>query len=154
MAAAVQSSDSVMRMRDRTQVHLGAPPDTPEGHSWRYGVGFPFQVAPALAGVLAGIEIACTDNYGFLNGSDLVLFGDLSNATERRTVPLTRNAYPNDPATGTEKPRLLLRSPMIGGFVPLRATRPDGAMHPHGGTGFGIWQALSFPLSEVGMFNC
>jgi len=28
--------------------HLATPPDTPHGHTWRYGVGFPLQIAPGL----------------------------------------------------------------------------------------------------------
>ena len=46
-----------------------------------------------------------------------------------------------------------MRFPVIGGFIPLGALREDGSAHPHAGTGFGIAQAISFPVDEAGLFN-
>lgn len=125
---------------------VSVPTNTPAGQTWRYGVGFPFQVAPGLGGVLAAIEEIGTNNYGHLNGSDLLLFRDLTNLADAQTVVLSRNESRRDPATGN--PEFLLRSPMYGGFLPLGSAQPDGAEYPHGGTGFGICQMLVFPDND------
>jgi hypothetical protein len=52
---------------------------------------------------------------------------------------------------GTE--RIAVKFPVIGGFVPLGALGSDGNPHPHAGTGFGICQAISFPVDESGHFS-
>jgi hypothetical protein len=134
-----------------THAHLAAPAATPDAQVWRYGVGFPLQIAPDLAGVFAGIEVAGTGNYGHLNGSDLVLFDDLSRLDDARAVALSRNECRRDQVTGL--PVFVLRSPMYGGFMPLGAVRPNGTPVPHGGTGFGLSQAHLFPNSDGRLFS-
>ncbi len=46
-----------------------------------------------------------------------------------------------------------MRFPVLGGFVPFGARRPNGAQHPHAGTGFGICTALRFPADAAGNFS-
>jgi hypothetical protein len=129
----------------RHSAALTVPPAKPEEKTFRYGLGFPFQVAPRKAGIFVNLEITDTTVYGFLNGNDVVLFDDLSTISSGQFVPATRNEYP-----GTNT--LLLKSPMIGGFVPLQAKGQNGSLHPHAGTGFGIAQAHRFTLNPVGEF--
>jgi len=120
-------------------VDLVAPPDAPDSEAWRYGLGFPFQVAPGKAGIIADLNIEATMNYGFKNGADVVLFDDLSSINTSEVCPVSRNEHITNPDTG--ETQLILKSPVVGGFVPLQALRSDGTPHPHAGTGFGLGQA-------------
>jgi len=131
-------------------VDLIAPPDAPDGQVWRYGLGFPFQVAPRMAGIFVNVEVECTENYGFLNGTDVVLFDDLSAVRQGRTIAITRNEICRN--LETQRDELILQSPMVGGFVPLGAKREAGAPHPLAGSGFGIAQAHVFPGYKDGRF--
>jgi hypothetical protein len=125
---------------------MTVPPGKPEEKTFRYGLGFPFQLAPRQAGIFVNVEVTGTNAYGFLNGNDVVIFDDLSNISAGRFIPVTRNEY-------IGKDTLLLKSPMIGGFVPLAAGFKNGDPHPHAGSGFGIAQAHRFPLFPTGDFS-
>ncbi len=130
----------------RQSAALIAPPHRPEEKNLRYGLGFLFQVAPRKAGVFVNLELTGTTAYGFLNGNDVVLFDDLATISSGQFFPATRNEYP-------ETNTLLLKSPMVGGFIPLQAKNKTNSLHPHVGTGFGIAQAHRFPLNDAGEFS-
>ena len=130
---------------------LSVPPGTPEGQVLRYGLGFPFQVAPKQAAVFCNLRVEGLPVVDFENGTDVILFDDLANIGADEAIPVSRNEEETDPASGN--PRIVVKYPMIGGFVPLGARRADGSPHPHAGTGFGICQAISFPVAKPGQFS-
>ena len=132
-------------------VDVAVPPSTPAGEVLRYGLGFPFQVAPRQAGIFCNIRVEGFPKGDFENGSDVILFDDLSNISAEGAIPVSRNEKVVDPETGER--RIVLKYPVTGGFVPLGAKRADGSAHPHAGTGFGICQALSYPMDEAGLFS-
>ena len=86
----------------------------------------------------------------FENGSDVVLFNDLSKITGDAPVRVARN---EKWTTSSGEKRILVKFPDIGGFVPLGAKRPDGSPHPYAGTGFSFCEALEFPMAEDGKFS-
>jgi len=131
-------------------VDLTAPPWQKEGEVVRYGLGFPFQVAPRIAALIVDAHIEQTPIYGFQNGSDVILFDDLDTISADKAVPIRRNAYSIDAATGGNF--IHLQSSVIAGFVPLGARGDDGSAHPHAGTGFGLGQAHRMPADESGGF--
>ena len=128
---------------------LTAPPWQRDGQVIRYGIGFPFQVAPRVAALLVEAHAEGTRTYGFQDGSDVMLFGSLDEIRAENAIQISRNEYLDDPDTG--QTQIHLKSPAIGGFVPLGATR-DGHAHPHAGTGFGLGQAHLLPADEHGGF--
>ena len=129
---------------------LTEPAVNPPGEICRYGVAFPFQVAPKLAAVLC-----CLRNEGhpvgdFENGSDVLLFDDLDRIDPVAAVPIVRN----DTYVDTRgQRRIAVHYPIVGGFVPLGALRGDGSPHPHAGTGFGLGEILDFPLLGKGHYS-
>ena len=134
---------------------LRVPPDaaaaTDTSQRLRYALPFPFQCAPNTMGLMVMRMVEGTGNYGFLDGSDIVLLDSLEPAGCRRVFPATRNEELADAAGGGVN--LSLKSPLIGGFVPLGALAADGTTHPHAGTGFGVCQAHTFPGFERGSFT-
>lgn len=129
---------------------LKAPPDRPRQGTLRYALGFPFQTGPRTIGVMTMRTIEGTPNYGFLDGSDVILLDELKLSGRERIFAASRNEL--EEGKGGEPPRLLIKSPLMGGFVPLGALRVDGTPHPHAGTGFGIAQAHWFPFRD-GQFS-
>ena len=140
---------------------LSVPPDTPAEKSWRYGLIFPFQVAPKMAAAFVNIRIRngvmaparSGDDYEV--GGDVVLFDDVSGAVTSPPVAVMRNhEEPNPNSTPPNQPSIMVKYPMRGGFVPAGAKRADGSPHPHAGTGFGINMAIARhpgdPKSESG----
>lgn len=125
---------------------LATPPDRPPSGSLRYGLGFPFQVGPHTCGVMAMRTIEETPNYGFLDGSDVILLEELTSPHPGAVFASTRNE--TDAGGGGRPPRLFMKSPLMGGFVPRGALLANGAPHPHAGTGFGIGQAHWFPFRD------
>ena len=129
---------------------LTEPAEHPPGEICRYGVGFPFQVAPRLAAVLC-----CLRNEGypagdFENGSDVFLFDRLDGIDPAGAIPIVRN----DTYVDTRgQRRIAIHYPIVGGFVPLGALREDGTPHPHAGTGFGLSEILDFPLLGKGHYT-
>lgn len=129
---------------------LTEPAENPPGEICRYGVAFPFQVAPKLAAILC-----CLRNEGhpvgdFENGSDVFLFDDINRIDPAGAVPIVRNdTYVNEKG----ERRIVIHYGGAGGFVPLGALREDGTPHPHAGTGFGVGQSLDFPLLGKGHYS-
>lgn len=126
----------------RGKLVLSNTPDVPPAGSLRYALGFPFQADPQTVGLMVMRQTEETANYGFLDGSDVVLLRELTQPDPAQVVVATRNEMDD----GTYPPNLLLKSPLMGGFVPRGALRADGVPHPHAGTGFGIAQAQRFPF--------
>ncbi len=129
---------------------LVTPPDSTDDQVLSYGLGFPFQVAPDEAAIFCNVRVEGVAAVDFENGTDVIVFDDLANISADNAVAISRNERPTD-ADGNE--RLVIKFPVIGGFVPVGALRADGAAHPHAGTGFGLCQAISFPLDEDGHFS-
>ena len=129
----------------RGGIDLHEPPATPAGECWHYGLSFPFQAAPRLAGVFANVRPGNGIGVDFENGVDAVLFDDLSNVQTDRAVVICRNAMETNP-NASDAPCVMVKHHAQGGFVPLGALRPDGSPHPHAGTGSGIVEALAWPL--------
>ncbi len=130
---------------------VAIPPGTPEGQDLRYGLGFPFQIAPKQAALFVNLRMEGIPVGDFENGTDVIIFDDLSSISATGAIPISRNETEADP--GTPRGRIIVKYPMIGGFVPLGARRADGSPHPHAGTGFGTCQAISFPVNEAGYFT-
>jgi len=131
-------------------VDLTAPRDSTPDAVLAYGLGFPFQVAPGRAALFCNVRVEGVDMWDYENGTDVIFFDDLAAIRAEGAVTLSRNEREQGP---DGKARLVLKFPMIGGFVPLGAKRTDGTAHPHAGTGFGLCQALSFPLNDKGHFS-
>jgi len=129
---------------------LTEPTEQPPGEICRYGVAFPFQVAPETAGVLC-----CLRNEGypagdFENGSDVFLFNRLDDINPAAAIPIVRN----DKYVDTHgQRRIVIHYPVVGGFVPLGALRKDETPHPHAGTGFGVSESMDFPLLGKGHYT-
>ncbi len=126
-------------------VALSRLPNTPSGELWRYGGGGPFQVAPRKAAFFCGIWVEGKGNVDFVNGSDLILFDDLSNIRSDNAIPLSRNEIGESSVT--------VKGTVVGGFVPLGAKLVDGSPHPHAGTGFGFAYALRYALDRDGHYD-
>jgi len=137
---------SGIREVTRNRLALTSPPDKPREGVMRYALSFPFQAGPRAIGLMAMRMTEQTLNYGFLDGSDIVLLDELSSSASRQVFAASRNEREPGEAGGT--PRLFMKSPLIGGFVPRGALLTDGSAHPHAGTGFGVGQAHWFPFSQ------
>lgn len=131
-------------------VRLTTPPDSTEDQVLSYGLGFPFQVSPNQAALFCNVRVEGMAITDYENGSDVIIFDSLADISADNAVAITRNERLTD-ADGTQ--RIVVRFPITGGFVPLGALRADGSPHPHAGTGFGLCQAISFPVDESGHFN-
>jgi hypothetical protein len=130
----------------RNKLVLTVPPDPPRVGSLRYALSFPFQAGPHTVGLMVSRMIEQTLNYGFLDGSDIVLLDQLESPGNERIFAASRNEIVA--STVRTSGRLFLKSPMIGGFVPQGALRLDGSPHPHGGTGFGVGQGQWFSFTD------
>jgi hypothetical protein len=123
----------------RGRADLSVPADAPAGETWRYGLAFPFQVAPRRAALFANIR--GKRGHDFEVGTDVVLFDDLARIGARDAVRVSRNENGTNPNSSPPgKPAILVKFPIRGGFVPFGARRADGSPHPHAGTGFGLAQ--------------
>jgi hypothetical protein len=129
----------------RDKLVLTTPPDRPSFGSLRYALSFPFQAGPTTVGLMVMRMVEETTNYGFLDGSDVILLDELKPPRRDNIFAASRNEIEKD-KTGAP-PRLFLKSPLIGGFVPREALRVNGTPHPHAGTGFGVGQAHRFGFS-------
>ena len=126
-------------------VDLSIPPDMPSDEIWRYGLGFPFQVAPRTAGLFCNIRRDGTHSIDLEIGSDVVLFDDLSDIRSDNAIPLSRYQM--------GKSSLIRKGPVLGGFVPFGAKLKDDSRHPHAGTGFGMCWAIRHALDETGNYD-
>ena len=131
-------------------VDLRTPPGSSAETVLAYGLGFPFQVAPTKAALFCNVRIEGVAVTDYENGTDVIVFDDLNSITADGAVAISRNERVTD-ADGNE--RIVVKFPVIGGFVPIGALRSDGTPHPHAGTGFGLCQAISFPVDENGHFS-
>ncbi|MGC9316692.1 MAG: hypothetical protein ACP5KN_01495 [Armatimonadota bacterium] len=129
---------------------LTVPSEAPEGEMLRYGLGFPLQVSATEAAVFCNLRVEGVPVYDFEAGTDVVIFDDPGHISAEKATPISRNERREHPELG---PRIIVKYPVIGGFVPVGAVREDGSPHPHAGTGFGICQAISFPVNEDGYFG-
>ena len=130
---------------------LTGPTRPDETESLRYGLGFPFQIAPRKAVLLCNLRNEGFPVGDFENGVDAIVFDDPAAIRADHAIPIMRNKrYVNE---RTRKPRIVLHFPIMGGFVPLEAMRADGTPHPHAGTGFGFNQAFDFPMKGHGYYD-
>lgn len=141
-------SSSVRPIRSITRglACLQTPPNVPRDEIWRYGLGFPFQVSPTHAAILANIHRKMAPTEDFEVGADVIVFDDLRRLIPDRAVPITRPHREINPRVGEMAE--MLKGPPLGGFVPLGAKRPDGSPHPHAGTGFGCGLALAYHIDD------
>lgn len=135
----------------KSAARLTVPPESSADNILRYGLGFPFQVAPGKAAVSVNLRVEHAHTFDYEFGSDVVVFDSLEGITADGAVPISRNERFKDPATGAD--RIAIKYPVIGGFVPIGAKRADGSPHPYAGTGFGICQSLVFPTDKDGLFS-
>jgi hypothetical protein len=134
----------------KTAADLVTPPDSTRERVLTYGLGFPFQVAPNRAGVFCNVRVGGINVTDFENGTDVILFDDLATLSAAGATAISRNERRVEGEAGE---RLAVKFPLIGGFVPRGALRADGTPHPHAGTGFGLCQAISFPVNDQGHFS-
>ncbi len=127
------------------RVALTIPPDTPSDEVWRYGLGFPFQVAPKKAGLFCNIRRDGTHSIDLEIGSDVVLFDDLEDICAGNAMVLSRYEM--------GKSFIVRKGPVLGGFVPLGAKLADGAPRPQAGTGFGLAMGARHELDETGNYD-
>ena len=130
----------------RSKLVLTTPPDRPSFGSLRYALSFPFQAGPTTIGLMVMRMVEETTNYGFLDGSDVILLDELKPPAQNNIFAASRNEIEKGKAGAP--PRLFLKSPLIGGFVPREALRVNGTPHPHAGTGFGVSQAHWFRFAD------
>ena len=136
----------------RGRADLTVPAEVPAGESWRYGLAFPFQVAPRRAALFANIR--GKRGHDFEVGTDVVLFDDAERISSRGAVVVSRNENLSNPKSSPAgKPAILVKFPIRGGFVPLGAKRSDGASHPHAGTGFGAAQVEGWTADRDAPFR-
>lgn len=129
---------------------LTVPPETPPGEVWRYGLGFPFQVGPRMAGLFCNIRKEGTGSIDFEIGTDLILFDELSKIGAAKPIPLSqyeKGVHPDFGKTITRK------GPVVGGFVPFGAKQADGSPHPYAGSGFGLCWAIVHGVGKDERFD-
>lgn len=129
------------------------PPDLiipGDGENFRYGLGFPMQVGPTQAALLCNLRTEQMPTGDFENGVDVVLFDEIDSISSATPTPIVRNERYVAP-DGSR--RLVIKYPIVGGFVPLGALGADGRPHPHAGTGFGVNDDLDFPMLDDGSYS-
>lgn len=129
---------------------LVTPPDSTKDQRLVYGLGFALQIAPTRAAVLCNLRVEGVPIWDFENGTDVIVFDSLTGLSPQNAVAVSRNEIR---AEGDAGQKIAVKYPITGGFVPFGALRPDGTAHPHAGTGFGLCQALSFPVDAKGHFS-
>lgn len=135
----------------RKPAALGTPLPQPGGEKCRYGVAFPFQVAPRKAALSVSLRVEGYPVGDFENGADVILFDDHTRIATANAIPVTRNEKYVHRQTGEK--RIAIKYPIVGGFVPLGVLRADGSLHPHAGTGFGLSEVLDFPMKGNGYYQ-
>ena len=133
----------------RGAAFLHAPVSVPAGEVWRYGIIYPFQVAPRLAAAFCNIRKALNPGVDFKLGSDVLLFDSLDAIQRDTAVQISRNhEEPNPNSRPPNEQAVMVKYPVAGAFVPAGAKRPDGSPHPHAGTGFGLSTAQAWPQHD------
>ena len=138
------SSITGITHRPRT---LGQPAGQPEGARWYYGLAIPMQVSSTKAALLVNIRDVGSrgaDHVDFEQGSDAIVFDRVDAIDPARAVSLSRNHEEQHPRA--RETCIMVKHPVISGFVPLGAKREDGSEHPHAGTGFGLSAAVAWPM--------
>ena len=133
----------------RGGVRLASPSEVTAGEAWRYGLTYPFQIAPRTAAVFCNIRRVNNPGVDFEVGTDVVLFDSISNFKPLSVVAVSRNheeANPNSEPRGERA--VMVKYPISGAFVPFAAKRADGSPHPHAGSGFGLVTAQAWPLHD------
>ncbi|MFN0171204.1 MAG: sialidase family protein [Bryobacteraceae bacterium] len=131
----------------RGPADLVSPSHVSGGETWRYGLAYPFQVAPRLGGILCNIRREFGPGVDFEVGSDVVLFDNLR--AMGKAFAISRNHEgPNPKTKPPNQPAIMVKYPIQGGFVPLGAKRTDGSPHPHAGTGFGVVSVQAWPPDD------
>ncbi|MFH1006834.1 MAG: sialidase family protein [Candidatus Latescibacterota bacterium] len=130
--------------RDRALHRVSSEAD---GEEWVYQIGIPLQVSATECGIVLNIRRAHILTGDLEIGNDLVILDRLETISTERIVPLNRSDSRPNPNTG--RLTLFARYPIVGGFVPLGAKRPDGSAHPHAGTGFFVSQIIGFPCDST-----
>lgn len=123
---------------------LQAPVEATPGETWRYGLNFPFQVAPRLAGLYCNLKQFEGPGQDFEGGTDIVLFDRIDALRVDRTIKVARNSRAPNPNNGGQA-AVMMKYPGLIGFVPLGAKLADGRPHPHAGTGFAMVTAAAWP---------
>ena len=119
-----------------------------DADEFRYGIGHVFQAGPNQAGLLCNLRFEGLPAGDFEAGMDVVIFDDTQKISSTNAVPVTRTVKYADRANGQW--RIVLKHLSVGGFIPFGARRADGSPHPHAGTGFGITQAIDYPMKGHG----
>ena len=111
---------------------LRTPPSAPEGETWVYQLGLPFQVDQDTAGSFCNIRVSGVKGTDFENGSDVILFQDFSNVTAEGAIPITRNHNETNPnSKPPNQEAIMVKYPVMGGFVPLdRGPGPAEGVRP------------------------
>ncbi|WP_306590820.1 hypothetical protein [Geothrix sp. 21YS21S-4] len=123
----------------------------PNNDNLRYGVVFPFQVGPTTAAAFINREVYTANwNYDSQDGNDVILFDNLEEIDSINTINLNRSGASTDDAGNSH---YFNQFPVVGGFVPYGAKVGSAVTHPYAGTGFGISQALIFPVAPDGTFS-
>jgi hypothetical protein len=125
---------------------LQFPPHPDLRGSAVYGLGHVFQVGPQTAAAMVNLRVIGAKAIDMEAGTDILLFDSLQNLSAASAQPLDRNEPAAHPVTG--EPLTMVKYPGVGGFIPLGATLPNGQAHPHAGTGFGLAQALGYPVKK------
>ena len=150
MAAAPQAAVGGIALITHGTPDVTVPHSTSGGVPAAYGIGTVYQLGPDTAALFTNLRTIGVGHHDFEDGTDAVLFRALHELPTATPVPLSRNEEETKP--DGEK-RLVVKFPLIGGFVPLGAKLKDGRPHPAAGTGFGSAQALSFPHDGGGLIT-
>jgi hypothetical protein len=129
------------------RVDLRVPVGAPAGETWRYGLTFPFQLAPRTAAAFCNIR--GKRGHDFEVGTDVIVFDDVAKIRPEQAIAISRNHEESNPHSQPPgKPAIMVKYPVRGGFVPLGAKLSDGTPHPHAGTGFGTSQAIAWTPNQ------
>jgi hypothetical protein len=130
----------------RSPRRLFVPCDVEPRETWVYQTAYPFQVSPTEAAVFVGIRRGKQNVVDLEVGSDVVVFDSLKAIDRIRAAEFVRGHEMPHPRHGQRI--FVAKYPIGGGFVPLGAKRADGSPHPHAGTGFGLTNAIGFPVAD------
>jgi hypothetical protein len=139
--SATRAAEGLIGEISRGGPDLSRPATSTDSLPVRYGVGYPVQVGPTRAALFCNLRVVGPRRMDFEDGTDAVVFDDLSAIGKGPPVPVSRNEKETDPETGAQ--RFIVKYPAAAGFWPLGAKQPDGSAHPGAGKGFALCQALS-----------